>query len=258
MTSFWDAALGNVTNLMKSRGMWEDTVLVLTTDNGGPAYWTSEQIQYDWPPLVPGAPKGYPHGGGANNWPLKGSKVSLWEGGTRGASFITGGLIPEAMRGTISMEKIHVTDWYATWCYLAGVDVEDPNTVHTSSDGSKYPMPGVDSINMWGYVTGVEKTSPRTEVPICIDMPLFNGTSALIVGDYKLLLGPQNLAFWQGPAFPNGTDCPKGTPDNKCTAAYRGSSNVEICGTVDCPAGVPGCPAGGSVASGGCLFNLRE
>ena len=31
MTSFWDAALGNVTILMKSRGMWDDTVLVLTT-----------------------------------------------------------------------------------------------------------------------------------------------------------------------------------------------------------------------------------
>lgn len=30
------------------------------------------------------------------------------------------------------------------------------------------------------------------------------------------------------------------------------------CGTVDCPAGIPGCPAEGSKASGGCLFNLRE
>ena len=44
---------------------------------------------------------------------------------------------------------------------------------------------------LWGFVSGVEKTSPRTEVPICIDMPLMNGTSALIVGDYKLLLGHQ-------------------------------------------------------------------
>ena len=25
--------------------MWNDTLLVLTTDNGGPAYWTSEYIQ---------------------------------------------------------------------------------------------------------------------------------------------------------------------------------------------------------------------
>jgi hypothetical protein len=116
-----------------------DSILVLTTDNGGPAYWTSPQVQYEYPPLVPGAKRGYPHGGGANNWPLKGSKVSLWEGGTRGASFVSGarpsfyrrsfslciqfafqisgmfrsagGLIPAAMRGTTSMEKIHVADW---------------------------------------------------------------------------------------------------------------------------------------------------
>eukprot|EP01043_Picozoa_sp_COSAG02_P090182 COSAG02_NODE_27072_length_617_cov_1.272201_1_plen_28_part_10 len=28
-------------------------------------------------------------------------------------------------------------------------------------------------------------------MPICIDHPLFNGSSALIVGDWKLMLGPQ-------------------------------------------------------------------
>lgn len=28
MTSYWDAALGNVTGLIKKRGMWNDTILV--------------------------------------------------------------------------------------------------------------------------------------------------------------------------------------------------------------------------------------
>lgn len=70
MTSYWDAALGNITDVIKARGMWNDSIMVLTTDNGGPAYWTSPKVQYDYPPLVPGAKKGYPHGGGANNWPL--------------------------------------------------------------------------------------------------------------------------------------------------------------------------------------------
>ena len=73
--------------------------------------------------------------------------------------------------------------------------------MHTTSDGTQYPMPGIDSINLWGFISGVEKTSPRTEVPICIDMPLMNGTSALIVGDYKLLSAIRICR--QGPLFPN-------------------------------------------------------
>ena len=45
--------------------------------------------------------------------------------------------------------------------------------------GTKYNLPGIDSINLWGYISGVEKTSPRTEIAVCIDMPLMNGTSSL-------------------------------------------------------------------------------
>jgi hypothetical protein len=75
----------------------------------------------------------------------------------------------------------------------------------------------VDSLNMWGLISGVEKTSPRTELPLVIDHPTSHN-AALIVGDYKLLLGTIGLAYWQGPAFPNGTDCPAGTPDNQCSA----------------------------------------
>ncbi len=45
--------------------------------------------------------------------------------------------------------------------------------------GTKYNLPRIDSINLWGYISGVEKTSPRTEIAVCIDMPLMNGTSSL-------------------------------------------------------------------------------
>ena len=134
-------------------------LVVLTTDNGGPAYWTTPDVAKNYPPLVPGAKTGYAHGGGANNWPLKGSKISNWEGGTRGVSFVSGGFLPTEMRGKISMDMVHVTDWCkvvmlprfvalsrlanpesitiadSTFCYLAGVDPEDPNTVGTYSDG---------------------------------------------------------------------------------------------------------------------------
>ena len=36
MLSAADEALGNVTRALRARGFWDDTVLVATTDNGGP------------------------------------------------------------------------------------------------------------------------------------------------------------------------------------------------------------------------------
>ena len=87
------------------------------------------------------------------------TEMTDWEGGTRGVSFVSGGFLPTEMRGKISMDMVHVTDWCkrvtlsrsvalsrladpdcitiadSTFCYLAGVDPEDPNTVGTYSDG---------------------------------------------------------------------------------------------------------------------------
>ena len=64
--------------------------------------------------------------------------MSNWEGGTRGASFVAGGVIPKKMQGTICHETVHVTDYYATFAWLAGVDPRDPNTVGVHSDGTKF------------------------------------------------------------------------------------------------------------------------
>ena len=38
--------------------------------------------------------------GGANNFPLKGGKMSNWEGGIRGNAFASGGWLPPAVRGS--------------------------------------------------------------------------------------------------------------------------------------------------------------
>lgn len=68
---------------------------------------------------------------GGNNWPLRGWKGSLWEGGTHGAGFVTGGALPQKRRGTINQELIHVSDWFPTIVYgVAGWNLNG-----TSLDG---------------------------------------------------------------------------------------------------------------------------
>ena len=132
--------------------------------------------------------------------------------------------MPRSRRGTKLEENIHICDWYATFIHLSGGDVEDENTIGTRPDGSRYTLPGVDScarmpaavhivlfpfpilflfpdvqsrwmirMNMWGLISGVEQSSPRTELPLVMDHPTSHN-AALIVGDYKLLLGQIGLA----------------------------------------------------------------
>ena len=61
---------------------------------------------------------------------------------------------------------------------------------------------------MWGLISGVEKTSPRTELPLVMDHPTSHN-AALIVGDYKLLLGTIGLAYlFSATPLSNAHVCP--------------------------------------------------
>ena len=120
----------------------------------------------------------------ANNYPLRGSKGTDFQGGVRVAAFVTGGLLPASVRGTTlsARQRIHVADWYSTFCFLAKVPADDESAAVAAGD-----IPPIDSVNVWPLLSGTNATSPRDEVAI--------SSATIIVGDFKLIY---NSAPWGG------------------------------------------------------------
>jgi len=150
MVTNLDDAVGNVVDALKDSGMYNNTVIVFVSDNGG------------WPP----------HGG--NNYPLRGQKLTIWEGGTRTPAFVHSPLLERS--GYTSHELIHMTDWLPTFLHLAGA--------------SGAPAGG-DGFDQWDTISRGE-SSPRDELVYNMDKngPIFDG--ALRVGEMKLVWGPYN------------------------------------------------------------------
>ena len=173
-----DSQLALVVDALKTRSMWDNLLLVLTADNGGPIYDSG--------------------GAGANNFPMRGGKTSNWQGGARANSFVSGGLIPPARRGTVEQGFVSVEDWYATFCALAGVDKTDTRAAAAG-------LPPVDSVDLWPLISGANATSPHSE--IVLGMPTIAsgnsygdasiGVQAVIQADgYKLLIGHVHQNVW--------------------------------------------------------------
>jgi len=139
MVHFADAMVGNVTAALKTKGMWDDLLIVFSTDNGGPIYGNGSA--------------------GANNYPLKGGKMNNWEGGIRGNAFVSGGFVPSSLRGSRYEGLVTLWDWYATFAALAGVDATDHRAAMAH-------LPPIDSYDMSQVLLGRNLTSPRTEIPI--------------------------------------------------------------------------------------------
>merc|ERR1711997_333439 len=93
-----------------------------------------------------------------------------------------------ARSGEVESGLMHLADWYATFCSLAGIEVAD--TAATNQG-----LPDVDGLNMWPLISGQAKESPRTELAISHD--------AFIWNNYKLLTGSHKYAIWQEAKWPN-------------------------------------------------------
>ncbi|XP_070562646.1 arylsulfatase B-like [Ptychodera flava] len=95
-----DEAVGNITQALKTYGLWDDTLLIFMGDNGALA------------------------SSAGSNWPLRGSVGTLFEGAVRVPSFVAGRFLK--VEGHVSNELVHVVDWHRTILSLAGIRA-DPN-----------------------------------------------------------------------------------------------------------------------------------
>ncbi|KAK6191760.1 hypothetical protein SNE40_003362 [Patella caerulea] len=145
MVSALDEAVGNITKSLVQNGFMDNILIVFTADNGGiPTF-------------------------GGNNLPLRGAKSTLWEGGTKGASFVYSPTLLDKT-GYINTEMMHATDWFATFLDVAGGQ----------------PEKGVDGISQWDMLrTG--SPSKRNEFIYNIDE--INKNAAIRYGDLKLIEG---------------------------------------------------------------------
>eukprot|EP01084_Bolivina_argentea_P151770 264874_1 len=127
MVTLLDTIVGNLTRQLKENNLWNNTLLIFSSDNGGPLGLTCCS---------------------ANNWPLRGGKHSIWEGGIRGAAFVSGGYLPQDRIGKVENGMISMIDWYTTLCDMVGVDPFDEK-------GAKHGLPPVEGYNIWPLITGV-------------------------------------------------------------------------------------------------------
>ncbi|CAL4068821.1 unnamed protein product, partial [Meganyctiphanes norvegica] len=89
-----DHSIGMVVDALKVAGIYENTIIIFSSDNGG-----TKHVQ-------------------DSNTPLRGHKTSVWEGGTRGAAFIHSPLMENTPRSYDGL--LHITDWYNTLLAAAG------------------------------------------------------------------------------------------------------------------------------------------
>lgn len=228
MVNFCDSAVGDMVDALKTKNMWENTILVVTSDNGGPIYAGFESGNRNKPLewLF----------GGASNLPLRGSKTSEFEGGLRVKSFVSGGIIPEKMRGVTVDSYVHVSDWYATFCELAGVDKFDDMAF-------EHNLPPVDSISQWPMLSG---SHSEDHEPLRTEMHI--SATALIDHEWKLLTGRDMDVCQASHGLDNASFPVETLPFSYYGVGYGPNAYVgsypEYMRTMSCP--------------NGCLWNIQD
>merc|ERR1712154_747434 len=90
MINLLDEIVGNITAKLKAENLWDNTLLVFSSDNGG------ELNLYET---------------AASNYPLRGGKFVPLEGGVRVNGFVSGGFLPLRRHGQIEDGLLHCADW---------------------------------------------------------------------------------------------------------------------------------------------------
>ncbi|KAL5255076.1 hypothetical protein ACHWQZ_G014492 [Mnemiopsis leidyi] len=114
-----DCSVANITTALKEKDMFDDTIVIFISDNGGSLTSVNQSV------VTPT---------GSSNYPLRGDKGTLWEAGSRVPAFISGRNVP---KGQILDEMVHITDIYPTLISYLNLDGDYVSHDLDGSDQSK-------------------------------------------------------------------------------------------------------------------------
>lgn len=140
MTVSLDESLRKIEEKLKHDNLWDNTVIFFTTDNGGQPWF------------------------GSSNYPLRGTKNSVYEGGLKGIGFLSGGYIEDRVQDHEYHGLVHISDWYSTFLNQESKDGHDLSNALFNN-----------------------QPSPRTNILLHRD--IYSNSIAYLENEWKLMIG---------------------------------------------------------------------
>ncbi|KAG7202809.1 hypothetical protein KM043_009967 [Ampulex compressa] len=154
-----DGSVGRIVHALGDKGMLRDSLILFLSDNGAPSIGRLR----NW----------------GSNYPLRGTKYTLYEGGVKGVAVLWSPRLHKAAR--VSNQLIHITDWLPTLYSAAGGDLKD--------------LGDIDGVNQWQVLNTGEGTA-RDKLLLNIDE--VKKTEAAISSRFKLLRGSIYNGYYDG------------------------------------------------------------
>ncbi len=129
-----DDGIGQIISALEDTKQRKNTLILFISDNGGQKSWYSE-TEYN------GKYASLPHEVLGNNFPLRGWKGDVYEGGIRVPAVINW---PGLIKDTIFNIPVHVTDWLPTLMSVTGNEKALDSMI-------------IDGKSMWQYIVGSKR-----------------------------------------------------------------------------------------------------
>ncbi|CAK9822220.1 Arylsulfatase B [Anthophora retusa] len=159
MVSRLDESVGHVVHALGDKGMLRDALILFLTDNGA----ASIGRYRNW----------------GSNYPLRGTKYTLYEGGVRGVAVLWSTRLQKAAR--VSNQLIHITDWLPTLYSAAGGDLKDLGVI--------------DGIDQWRVLS---EGHGRGRDKLLLNIDELAKTEGAIYSRFKLLRGSVDNGYYDG------------------------------------------------------------
>ncbi|MBW6533821.1 MAG: arylsulfatase [Mariniphaga sp.] len=139
--SHMDEGVGKIIDALERTGKRENTLILFLSDNGGQHSWHSN-TEYR------GKYADKPHSVLGNNYPLRGWKGDLYEGGIRVPAIANW---PGKLEPGAADFPMHMSDWLPTLCFLTGIKKDLENLK-------------LDGKNVWTLLNGEQSVAEKRSI----------------------------------------------------------------------------------------------